>query len=151
VLAFASYINIKAKNQKKHNRETYHRWMDMGDVQTSEKHKFFHLRIIRDIARLCPMVKFWLPTKEFSLMLAWDQANYIMPDNVNVLISNPMIDSEDIIRKWIDKKFQHPELYGTTLVSSQGNHTCRAYDNKPTMCGSCDKCWTTKHVIYPLH
>ena len=151
VLAFASYINIKAKNQKKHNRETYHRWLDMGDVQTSEKYKFFHLRIIRDIAKLCPRVSFWLPTKEFSLLLAWDQAGYRMPANVNVLISNPMVDSEDIMRKWIDRKFQHPELYGTTLVSSQGNHTCKAYDNTPTMCGSCNACWTTKQVIYPLH
>ena len=151
VLAFASYINIKAKNQKKHNRETYHRWLDMGDVQTSGKYKFFHLRIIRDIAKLCPRVSFWLPTKEFSLLLAWDQAGYRMPANVNVLISNPMVDSEDIMRKWIDRKFQHPELYGTTLVSSQGNHTCKAYDNTPTMCGSCNACWTTKQVIYPLH
>ena len=151
VLAFASYINIKAKNRAKIGQSTYFRWLDMGDIQTSEKYKFFHLRIIRDIARLCPMVKFWLPTKEYSLMLSWDLAGYRMPDNVNVLISNPMIDSEDVMRRWIDRKFRHPELYGTTLVSSQGNHTCKAYDNTPTMCGTCDKCWTKKHVIYPEH
>ena len=151
VLAFASYINIKAKNQKKHNRETYHRWMDMGDVQTSEKYKFFHLKIIRDIARLCPMVKFWLPSKEYRLLQSWDLANYRMPANVNVLISNPMIDGKDVMRQFIDKNFANPELFGTASVTTMHDHSCTAYENTPSHCGTCSACWTTKHVSYPLH
>ena len=151
VLAFASYINIKARNRAKIGQDTYFRWFDMGDVQTSEKYKYFHLKIIRDIARLCPMVKFWCPSKEYRLFQSWDLANYRMPENVNVLISNPMIDSKNVMRQFIDKNFANPSRFGTASVTTQNDHSCTAYENTPAHCGTCSACWTTKHVSYPKH
>ena len=58
--AFARVLNRKLDNYRGGQRDAkFFRWHDSGDLQSIK-----HLRLIVNIARLCPDIKFWLPTRE---------------------------------------------------------------------------------------
>lgn len=139
----------------------FFRWHDSGDLQSAE-----HLTKIAQIARALPMVRFWLPTKEYKIVTDWVRSADVPADlravvavsdsdrqnphaNLIIRVSAPMIDGEA------------PKIRtssGDTLpVSYVHKHSdprgmvCEAYTRSGS-CGFCRACWNPSvNVSYPKH
>lgn len=68
---------------------THYRWHDSGDLQSMQ-----HLQDIVDLAELLPQINFWLPTKEYQLITAYQAAGGKWPKNLTLRVSASMIDKE---------------------------------------------------------
>ena len=115
------------------------RWFDSGDLQGLPM-----LEDINNIAWASPHVKFWLPTKEYTLIK--DQSLEIAP-NLIIRVSNPnknksFKDSFDYVSAVFEKDFIIPKDSYMCPSSKQGN-----------VCGSCRACWNSKieEVVYLAH
>lgn len=121
-------------------RGEYFRWHDSGDLQD-----LFHLILIVEVCERLPQVKFWLPTREKALVLAYLRAFGPFPANLVVRISAAMVDGTapdcELPTSGVHR---HAEPVG---------YACPAkalYDNT---CGPCRACWdgAVPHVSYPWH
>lgn len=115
-------------------KQQYFRWHDSGDLQ-GEK----HLDNIVEVARRCPDVKFWLPTREKALVSAYS-ASKAIPDNLVIRVSGTMIDGEAPVR-----------FINTSTVVTSGA-TCPA-PSQGNQCGDCRACWdpSVRNVSYKEH
>ena len=114
----------------------YFRWHDSGDLQSVE-----HYDKILEICRLCPRIRFWLPTREISIVQA---STTPVPSNLTVRIS-------------LNRIGQYPSSDSlksgniSTVGSGQG-YICPAprQDNR---CDTCRACWRrdVPSVDYRLH
>lgn len=111
-------------------RDEFFRWQDSGDLQSEEQ-----LRNIIAVCRALPNVKFWLPTREYKLVMDWLNAGGQVPENLVIRFSAHMIDQAA------------PSGYGlptSTVHSSEdkepSGEICRAYERKNS-CGDCRACW----------
>jgi hypothetical protein len=122
------------------NEPGFHRWHDSGDIQSVA-----HLGKICAVAALTPQIRHWLPTLEIGIVEAYRNVGGIVPENLIIRISSPMLDT--------------PKLRSGMPISSvftgtppQDAHECpaRHQDHK---CGSCRACWSKEvpHVAYPVH
>jgi len=119
------------------------RWHDSGDIQNMA-----HLLKIVDVAVALPMVKFWLPTKEYATVTAYQKSYGSFPANLTVRISAPMIDGKA------------PTGHGlpVSTVSSHGKATpagavaCHA-PSQGGQCLDCRACWdaSVRNVNYVKH
>ena len=110
--------------------QSYFRWHDSGDIQGA-----WHLNKIVDVAKRCPEVKFWLPTKERLMIDEWKLGHGEFPDNLCVRLSAPI------------KEFRmHPKYGPSSMVVKDPvkNNTpftlCKSYQNSGK-CGECRSCW----------
>ena len=126
-----------AYRNKRGRRERVFRWHDSGDLQSSE-----HLAAIVAIAVAIPDIRFWLPTREYSLVGAWVNEFGAWPENLIVRVSAPM-------RGKPAPKI--PGCVGSSVDNPAGTQ-CRAY-TRGGECGACRKCWdpNVADVSYPLH
>ena len=115
--------------------EQYFRWHDSGDIQN-----LAHLIKIVDIAKRCPTVKFWMPTREKAIVRSFQTAHGAFPRNLVVRISATMIDGAA------------PVGFANTSTVTTGTPSCPAY-TQGGVCGNCRACWDpkTKNVSYPKH
>ena len=134
--------------------DDYFRFHDSGDIQG-----LWHLDNICEVARRCPSVRFWLPTREYEIVVGYLATGRRIPDNLTIRLSAHMIDSEPVLP---------PELVGmpTSTVSSvsvyrsgvkimdgKGSIECRAVEARDNKCGPCRACWSrdVANVQYPQH
>lgn len=115
---------------------TYFRWHDSGDIQGLE-----HLKKIVEVARRCPRVKFWIPTRESRIVKKYLSDIGAFPKNLTVRLSSAMIDGP--------APLNYPN---TSTVVRDGSQTCPAY-TQGGVCGDCRACWDrrVKNVSYPKH
>ena len=99
------------------------RWHDSGDIQSTE-----HFIAIVKIAKECPDVQFWLPTREWRMIRQWVDQNWI-PSNLCVRGSAQMIGQEAA----------YPDIQSSTVGSGVG-YRCPAPD-QGNQCGDCRACW----------
>lgn len=144
----ASFINLlHLSHIRKHN---FFRWHDSGDLQSFE-----HLINIVNVARFCPHMRFWLPTREYSLVDRYLREYAKFPDNLVVRVSAHMIDKIA------------PSRFSTTSAVL-GRHTsvedfkqrnpnlafsvCPA-PNQGGKCENCRSCWNShvSTVVYKEH
>lgn len=126
----------------KNAKQKFFRWHDSGDLQGE-----WHLNKIVEVARQCPSVKFWLPTKEFRMVSDWQKANGAFPDNLTVRMSAPMKEHR-----------VHPKFGPSSMVvkdPSKNPNTftlCKAYERQGK-CGNCRACWnkSVPVVAYKEH
>jgi hypothetical protein len=123
--------------------ETYFRWHDSGDLQS-----FAHIEALCKVARLCPTVAFWVPTREYKLIGEYRRAGKKIPANLNFRMSAHKLGG------------RVPTFGGPLTVSTvhtdagtyPGAHICPAplQDNN---CGDCRACWDrdVPHVSYHAH
>jgi hypothetical protein len=120
----------------------YFRWHDSGDLQGE-----WHLENIVRVCRELPEVKFWLPTREYSIVAAWRESHREgFPPNLVVRLSAHKVDSDP------------PRGYGlpTSGVHTSAFHIigklCRASE-RGNSCGKCRACWdgNVGNVSYPKH
>lgn len=128
---------LAAKYAKKTGDDKVFRWHDSGDLQNAE-----HLSAIVQIAKDLPGIRFWLPTKEYSLIRKWILAHGSFPENLAVRVSAPMLGAEMV---------SIPGTVSSTVGSGKG-FACEAY-TRGGKCGDCRACWKKEivSVDYPRH
>ena len=118
----------------------YFRWHDSGDIQGAN-----HLHAIVLIARELPSVRFWIPTREYRTLRAYLDAGNVIPDNLAIRVSAPMVGSRSIADKF-------PLVSFVGLPEGDSAWDCPSYKTN-NECGECRACWDTtrREVNYRLH
>jgi len=116
-------------------REKHFRWHDSGDLQSLN-----HLEKIVEIAKRLPEYKFWLPSKEYSLVKQYDG---VIPNNLIIRMSSAKIDG---------KPLNGFELTSTVHTVKAYGVECEAY-KRSGKCGDCRMCWDKNipNISYPYH
>lgn len=118
--------------------DPYFRIHDSGDLQDEN-----HLMLWVQVARNLPWVKFWMPTKESSLVKRVMSKVADWPENLIIRISAPMIGKSPPASM---------AGYLTSTVQAEDGEECLAYtrDNK---CGPCRACWDKRvqNIDYHVH
>lgn len=112
----------------------YFRWHDSGDLQSAA-----HLEAIAEIARRLPTIKFWLPTKEYTLVQNMGQC----PANLIIRVSHPMV----------GRAYDANGAFAyTSSVASGVGYACPA-SKQGNKCLECRACWdkSVKNVDYHKH
>lgn len=129
---------LEKKYRRKTGDERVFRFHDSGDIQSVE-----HLAAIVDIAKLLPTIKFWLPTREASMVRKYLDKGNTFPHNLSVRISVPMVGQKPV-----------EKIAGTntSTVGAEVGYACPAR-HQGNNCGSCRACWRTdiENIDYPLH
>jgi hypothetical protein len=118
----------------------FFRWHDSGDLQSVS-----HFGKICEIARLTPQVKYWLPTREYSMVREYLDKGGAIPLNLTVRFSALMVDGaapETLARRCGVQVSGACETAFSCPASRQGN-----------VCGDCRACWNKKtfNVTYKTH
>lgn len=123
----------------KRKKQSYFRWHDSGDIQSLS-----HLQKIVDIALALPYIKFWLPTREYTLVEQY-MANNNVPENLTIRLSAYMIDGEPPTA--LAKR-----LGLTTSGVSETSYTCPA-PKQNNYCLDCRACWdaSVANISYHKH
>lgn len=116
----------------------FFRFFDSGDLQSVKM-----LDDIVQIAKLLPGIKFWLPSRERSIIKEYLSSGKTFPANLVVRISAAMVGQENATLP--------TGTVGSTVGANTG-HACPAR-HKGNACGDCRACWNpkVKSVDYPLH
>lgn len=123
--------------------ETFFRWHDSGDIQS-----LAHMLNICRIARMCPTVSFWIPTREYRIIGEFRRGGYKIPANLQVRVSAHMLGGRapDFGRRFpVSTVSDDPRAYPNAYQCP-----ARLQDNS---CGDCRACWDrdVRHVNYHLH
>ena len=135
------------------------RWFDSGDVQSLS----MLIKIVA-VAMLNPQQQYWLPTKEYKIVSTYRKQGGIVPNNLVIRVSAPMINQ------------RLSDVYGnTSMVITPGTkvgpdvticdaaHTMKngrkvetiTKENKSLLghCGDCRACWNPNNKVtaYPIH
>jgi hypothetical protein len=129
----------------------YFRFHDSGDLQSVG-----HMKNIMDVAYRLPKVKFWLPTLEVKTVREYVGGFREIPNNMNVRLSTPMINSEPT--KPMNDLCKMYDGITCSSVCDKGtdfniSSACPATMLKTGSCGSCRKCWNRSQnlVVYIRH
>ena len=118
----------------------FFRWHDSGDLQSLK-----HLSDICQIAKNLSHIKFWLPTREYSIVAQYVKQNGALPENLTVRLSALMINGQPPV------SIANRLGCVTSGVSDIG-FTCpsSAQGNK---CLNCRACWdkNVANVNYKTH
>ncbi len=128
----------------------YFRWHDSGDLRSLS-----HLANIAEVCRRTPMVKHWLPTKEYEIVQAYLAAGLEVPENLCIRLSAYYIDTEPVLPVALvgmpTATVSTPGVQ--SVVEGKGSITCMAIAKRDNMCGPCRACWNPRvtNVSYPEH
>ena len=130
---------IYLMHNKQHIVNTGHfRFFDSGDIQGSDM-----LDDINTVAWASPLIRFWLPTKEYKLIRDYDKE--IAP-NLVIRVSAPTVDKEF-------SGYTHiSTVYNKDNIDTAKGVVCPA-SKQDNQCGSCRACWNDKvsEVSYIAH
>ena len=124
------------------------RWHDSGDLVDVA-----HLQSVVEVARRLPGTRFWLPTREISVVREYRERYGDFPSNLCVRISGSFVDMPP--QHFVGLK----DLPTSTVHSVKGNHPrgkgmieCRAYE-RGGKCSNCTACFDNRvrNVSYPAH
>lgn len=144
--AFAGFLAIGAKHPSSNGN---FRFFDSGDLQSVEMLECFAIA-----ATLAPSVKFWLPTRERGIVKAFLMRGNVVPDNLNIRISFPMVGDTLETRESIERQFRDfPNIsFSGVDAESETGFSCIAY-RQGGKCLECRACWNPniRFVSYPKH
>ena len=126
-------------------RTGFFRWFDSGDLQS--------LRNLKDIVRIAlalPSIRFWLPTKEYSIVSEYYELYGPFPENLTVRLSGYMVDKSGPNSLAESLGVTTSEVHSET--SNPAGYTCPA-PAQGNKCLDCRACWnsTVQTVSYRLH
>ena len=123
-------------------RERWFRWHDSGDLQSMQ-----HLIKIVAVAMLCPDTKFWLPTREYALVKRYRDSGGIVPKNLVIRLSAPMIAAQFPARAGLSSM-----VLAKGMTAPDGVYMCPA-SKQGGICGDCRACWSPNNITtaYPIH
>lgn len=125
----------------------FFRWFDSGDLVN-----IILFEKLCKIADKCPNTKFWLPTRQADLLIAYYEAN----NNTKLCDLHPnliiRLSASDINT---DPNYKLAEKLGVKVSGVDHNkkdvYQCQSHNNEGK-CGSCRVCWSNKkEVSYKLH
>jgi hypothetical protein len=118
--------------------ELYHRWFDSGDLDSVAQ-----LDAIVQVCLATPTIKHWLPTRELELVRQWQKQGGVIPANLVIRLSAPMVDMRPV--KGANTSTVHK-------AKTPVGHVCPA-PTQGNSCGSCRACWDTSvaNVSYKKH
>ena len=121
------------------------RWHDAGDVQG-----WFHLDKIFEVSRRLPEYKFFLPTKEYSLVRDYVRSHQV-PANLVIRVGAPMIDQ--VFPKEIEDPVKSSMVCTKDKLPGDVWVCPATADPQRKTCGSCRACWATSCpcVAYVKH
>jgi hypothetical protein len=115
----------------------FFRWHDTGDVYSSK-----YMTDIIATACKAPDTRFWLPTRELSLVSRFAD---LFPPNLLVRVSLPTINPPAHVVK------DYLKRYGFISTVAESGYSCPASEND-NKCGSCRDCWDTVPIVsYKYH
>ena len=131
----------------------YFRFFDSGDLQS-----FAMLHAIIMVAKYAPNVKFWLPTREYSIIHEALEFGLIstrdFPNNLVIRISAPSINQTS---GWVLAD-RHPNITLSAVYDNGTSPCLRSAYNCPAYkqggkCGECRACWQRLNtlIVYPKH
>ena len=117
--------------------EKFFRWHDAGDLQGQ-----WHLENIAEVARRCPETRFWLPTREKSMVASYIKSVVNFPLNLVIRVSGTMVDGPAPLRF----------VNTSTVTTDKAGVTCPA-QHQGNECRDCRACWdpAVPNVAYPKH
>lgn len=126
-----------------YSRESgYFRFFDSGDLQDT---KMF--ADICEIARQCPSIQFWLPTKEYGFVTDHLDSGGTIPSNLNVRLSAYIVDgpAPTALAKRLN-------LTTSTVTRDADKVTCPS-NKQGNKCLDCRKCWdkNVSNITYHKH
>jgi len=133
------WVNVMAALIQKKEKSGFFRWHDSGDLQSVG-----HLDNICLVAEFLPHIKFWLPTREYNIVVERHELYGDFPDNLTVRLSGLYLDGKPPTER------QNP-LGLPTSSAHKTDFNCPApfQDGK---CLDCRLCWDKNtHVIYKQH
>ena len=120
------------------DNDRYFRWFDSGDI--SDYGQFCE---ICEIARDCPDIKFWLPTRELAVV---QSAYHKIPSNLVVRYSTPMINA-------LSRRDNSTMVASSLAIIPDSCSVCPATVNDDHTCNgnNCRNCWLPGHIAYLKH
>lgn len=118
--------------------EQYHRWFDSGDLDSVAQ-----LQAIVDVCHQTPDIAHWLPTRELAIVRQWQSNGGVIPKNLVIRLSAPMVDMRPVRGANTSTVHKHKTPVG---------HVCPA-PTQGNACGSCRACWDSSvaNVSYKKH
>ena len=113
----------------KKEKSGFFRWHDSGDLQDID-----HLQKIVQVAKNLPHIKFWLPTREYSIVSDYvEKIAKTFPENLCIRLSAYMIDDNtpDSIAQKLGVQVSGVSKDGYNCPSSKQNNSC----------ADCRACW----------
>jgi hypothetical protein len=149
VEAMVFMISTKVKRD-----EPWFRFHDSGDLRG-----VWHLEKIVAVAERTPWVHYWLPTREYEMVVQFLASGRTLPPNLTVRLSAHMIDSEPVVPAELAAlptstvSTVSRYITGLALVEGKGSVECRAVEARDNRCGDCRACWDgrVRNVSYPQH
>ena len=122
-------------------RSGFFRWFDSGDVPSWKA----LLKIVQ-IALALPEIRFWLPTKEFSLISRYVKTIGAFPSNLTVRLSGYLVNGPAPIAL-----AERLGVVTSTVTSNPEKASCPA-PKQGNKCADCRACWvSSSNVSYLLH
>ena len=139
-LSNPNWISMIVEMISKREKSGFFRWHDSGDLQSVN-----HLAAIVEVARQLPAIKFWLPTREFSIVAEYLREN-TFPENLTVRLSALMFDGP--APSAIAQRFG----LVTSGASSGEDFTCPS-SKQEGKCQACRACWdkNVANINYKKH
>lgn len=123
-----------------------HRWFASGDLDSIEQLKAFVY-----IAKILPSIKFWLPTREATILRQYLNTSLEpLPKNLVIRLSDNKIDQLEHSINFYEKDKQ--VLFSSVHSGFTKYFECPAYKNGGS-CGDCSECWKTEKptISYKKH
>tara|TARA_R110000751_G_scaffold62_1_gene271 strand:- start:2312 stop:3061 length:750 start_codon:yes stop_codon:yes gene_type:complete len=129
-------LSIAIFNHGKNCDSGYFRWHDSGDLQSIK-----HFADICFIAEMLPEVKFWLPTREYSIVKSFAGS---IPVNLVVRYSAHMNNSIKEVKNKLQNSIVIDSEEMLPSLTMEGN-VCHATRKESShQCEDCRKCWDSK-------
>jgi hypothetical protein len=139
-----NYLALKEKNKDK----LYFRWHDAGDIQSIE-----HLKKIIEIAILCPTIKFWLPTREYTIVNQLINSGVEIPNNLNIRLSAHMVGQRIDSKNGIFKQLTNSMVFEKNNAQNDSSVSYCPSSKQNGKCLDCRNCWDSsiKTIAYLKH
>lgn len=135
------FVQVMVAKLRTEERSGFFRWFDSGDLPSYKA----LLKIVQ-IALALPKIRFWLPTKEYSLIARYVGTIGSFPPNLTVRLSGYLVDGP-APRALADRL----GVVTSTVTSDPEKATCLS-PKQGNKCLDCRACWDSpSNVSYLLH
>ena len=124
----------------KKEKSGFFRWHDSGDLQGE-----WHLQKIVNVANRLPQIRFWLPTREISIVSDWIAKGNVIPENLTIRLSAFMLDGQPPIAA--------ANRLGLVVSGASDTDWNCPSSKQEGKCGDCRNCWNKDvfQVNYKKH
>lgn len=139
----ASFEHDLIADIRENEKSGYFRYHDKGDIVSID-----HLHAICNIARSLPHIKFWLPTKEYSIVREYLKSGNKIPENLCIRLSKYLVNLDKGLDKVLNE-LPYSTVYDKT-IKPKYSFICKPVNSK---CGNCRACWNKeiRNVTYIKH